>query len=349
MVGNGVESTAFDNISCSQSLYQNKRWILRCDGCTVSSTVDCAHAPKPQHQAAVSGVGPSPGVHELSLPTLPTGSAAEMAVPAACVIKPGDAIQTAIDAMSAAGGGRCTLPAGVHEVISPVMCRFNVEIAGEGAGRTVMRSVMFRNVPTRGDPEVLRVRRRQLRGLYRRQLRSHVNITMRDLTIDGGLDSAFVARAAPRCGLPHSFAGEPCPPCAAAHPTDTFTQCGWNVLGILVWDYNMPKGHPGAAPQTLHLSGLGIRRCSMGLHVLGATHVSLMASVLDHNGNGNAYFHNAYFLRIVGTLYLCLRRVHVYFNHGGMPVGLGIGLSKANVDTTLTSVLSQFGTVTDAF
>ena len=102
--------------------------------------------------------------------------------------------------------------------------------------------------------------------------------------------------------MPHTFAGEPCPPCAAAQLTDTYIQRGWNNFGILVWDYNMPKGHPGAAPQNLHLSGLEIRRCAMGLHVLGATNVSLMDSVLDHNGNGNAYFHNAYFLRIVGTL-----------------------------------------------
>ena len=35
------------------------------------------------------------------------------------------------------------------------------------------------------------------------------------------------------------------------------------------------------------------------VHILGAENVTVVRSVFAKNGNGNAYFHNAYFLRVV--------------------------------------------------
>jgi parallel beta-helix repeat protein len=89
---------------------------------------------------------------------------------------------------------------------------------------------------------------------------------------------------------------------------------------------NMPK-HKGS-PRNIYLSNLHIHSCSMGLHVLGTTNFTLEDSTLELNGNGarlpssvrtlrangaivtglcawaagNAYFHNAYFLRVVHSL-----------------------------------------------
>eukprot|EP00935_MAST-01C_sp_MAST-1C-sp1_P002479 g2479.t1 len=40
----------------------------------------------------------------------------------------------------------------------------------------------------------------------------------------------------------------------------------------------------------------------MGIHILGAHNVTLADSALIGNGNGNGYFHNAYFLRVVGSV-----------------------------------------------
>ena len=38
------------------------------------------------------------------------------------------------------------------------------------------------------------------------------------------------------------------------------------------------------------------------VHILGARNVTVSRSVFEYNGNGNAYFHNAYFLRVVGLV-----------------------------------------------
>ena len=38
------------------------------------------------------------------------------------------------------------------------------------------------------------------------------------------------------------------------------------------------------------------------VHILGAANVTVARSVFEYNGNGNAYFHNAYFLRVVGLV-----------------------------------------------
>ena len=120
-----------------------------------------------------------------------------------------------------------------------------------------------------------------------------------DLAIDGGIDQAFVKHAASRCGMGGTYASDPCPPCVS-EPIDTYLRCGWNNFGILLWDYNMPK-HQGA-PRNIYLSGLHITRCSMGLHVLGTSNFTMENSVLEFNGNGNGYFHNAYFLRVVHSV-----------------------------------------------
>jgi hypothetical protein len=132
---------------------------------------------------------------------------------------------------------------------------------------------------------------------------SRENITIRDLEIDGGLTREFAKNASSRCGLGDGYVSDPCPPCTTTDQTATFTQCGWNNFGILIWDYNMPerKGSDAHSPRNIWLSGLHIHSCSMGLHVLGTTNFTLEDSTLERNGNGNAYFHNAYFLRVVGA------------------------------------------------
>lgn len=126
---------------------------------------------------------------------------------------------------------------------------------------------------------------------------SRENITIAGLAIDGGMDESFVARAQIHCGeARQTFAGDPCPPCAS-EPGDGFRNCGWNNFGILLWDY-----HAGGAVRNVRLAGLHIYGCSMGLHVLGTTNITVEDSVLEYNGNGNAFFHNAYLLRVVSSV-----------------------------------------------
>ena len=48
----------------------------------------------------------------------------------------------------------------------------------------------------------------------------------------------------------------------------------------------MPK-HKGS-PRNIRLSGLRVRGCSMGLHVLGTTNFVMEDSTFERNGNGNA-------------------------------------------------------------
>ena len=173
------------------------------------------------------------------------------------------------------------------------------EVAGEGPGATVIQSLMMQSelmkrvcAFNRGNCAVFTVNNI-----------SRENITIRDLEIDGGLTREFAKNASSRCGLGNGIVSEPCPPCTTTDATATFTQCGWNNFGILLWDYNMPqrKGSDAQSPRNIWLSGLHIHSCSMGLHVLGTTNITLEDSTLDRNGNGNAYFHNAYFLRVVGA------------------------------------------------
>eukprot|EP01051_Picozoa_sp_SAG22_P020578 SAG22_NODE_4214_length_1341_cov_2.232689_1_plen_325_part_00 len=129
---------------------------------------------------------------------------------------------------------------------------------------------------------------------------SRENISISGLTIDGGLRAEFIREAQNHCGLGSTYVDSSSfPPTAAKSPTETFTKCGWNNFGILIWDYHMPKGR--GSPRNILINRVHVANCSMGLHALGSTNFTLKDSVLEHNGNGNAYFHNAYFLRLTHT------------------------------------------------
>eukprot|EP01051_Picozoa_sp_SAG22_P030332 SAG22_NODE_11708_length_473_cov_0.596257_1_plen_80_part_10 len=65
-----------------------------------------------------------------------------------CLIKPGDAIQPLIDELvTRAGGGKCLLAAGVHEISAPIVVPSNVELIGEGSDKSVHLSTVLPVIP----------------------------------------------------------------------------------------------------------------------------------------------------------------------------------------------------------
>lgn len=185
-------------------------------------------------------------------------------------------------------GGVCKLVAGVHLVSEPIAVPSNIEVAGDGSGLTTVRSLM-------ANPAVITGVCNGPGGncaVFTVNNISRENITIRDLTVDGGLTPEFKAYAATHCGS-QTGASDPCPPCKKVG----YQACKWNNFGILIWDYNK-----GGKPRNIRLSGLVVENCSMGLHVLGTTNITVSGSSFLHNGNGNAFFHNAYFLRVRDTI-----------------------------------------------
>jgi hypothetical protein len=286
---------AFENVECSVALYT--AWAVSCDHCT-DINVSCATTAVVPRQSRLLRhcARYTQGLVSITAPAaIATSPSAAMA--AACVIAPGEPIQPAIDAMAHSGGGVCTLTAGVHLVHAPILLRANVRVQGEGASCTTLRSEMLRPDAIKrlcafggGNCAVLTV-----------DNSSRQNISIHDLAIDGGIDAAFVANSQDRCGLHDAFVSAPCPPCRDGNPTNTFTQCGWNNLGILITDYNMPRGK--GSPQNISLSGLHVYGCAMGVHVLGTVGISITDSVFENNGNGCAFYHNAYFLRVIRAVF----------------------------------------------
>ena len=84
----------------------------------------------------------------------------------------------------------------------------------------------------------------------------------------------------------------PCPPCERVG----YPECMWNNFGILIWDYD-----EGGTPRDVLIDGVTVENASMGLHFLGGTSAAVRRSRFAWNGNGNAFFHNAYFLRMANT------------------------------------------------
>ena len=150
----------------------------------------------------------------------------------ACTISPGSPIQPYLDRVAASeGGGSCLLLRGIHLVAAPVAIPSNVELRGEGASLTVLRSLMATPAAitklcgwSGGNCAVLTVNND-----------SRENITIRDLTIDGGLTTELKAFASTHCGgFGIGIAPGPCPPCRRVG----YPACMWNNFGILLWDYH---------------------------------------------------------------------------------------------------------------
>lgn len=132
LVGSGAQNLSLADILCDMVLYKNKAWALECAGCHVSN-VSC-HGN--MTQAPVQ-----PAQVQSDEDRVSTGSGRVGGVEKdrqECLIKPGDAIQPQIDELvSRAGGGKCLLAAGVHEISVPIVVPSNVELAGEGANKSV--------------------------------------------------------------------------------------------------------------------------------------------------------------------------------------------------------------------
>ncbi len=143
IVGSGeTKNLSFVDIMCDMVLYKNKAWALKCDGCYINN-VSC-HANTAQAEAAVQTLilglderRPTP----MSVISL-HGETQE------CLIKPGDAIQPLIDELvTRAGGGKCLLAAGVHEISAPIVVPSNVELIGEGSDKSVHLSTVLPVIP----------------------------------------------------------------------------------------------------------------------------------------------------------------------------------------------------------
>eukprot|EP01043_Picozoa_sp_COSAG02_P036951 COSAG02_NODE_2743_length_8115_cov_5.631487_2_plen_433_part_00 len=130
IVGSGAQNLTFVDIVCDMVLYKNKAWALDCAGCDLRN-VSC-NGGRSQKQIPVHATWPELSNHRASI----GGGAGSFFED--CLIKPGEPIQPKIDALvSKAGGGKCLLAAGVHEISAPVVVPSNVELAGQGAKQSV--------------------------------------------------------------------------------------------------------------------------------------------------------------------------------------------------------------------
>ena len=324
IVGSEAEDVAFENIVCDVFLYKGKGWAISGEGVTTRN-VSCAGnhsgpsddddgdslmrvADRWLLSAAALG-GRTQAASEVAIPggqsaaVVPTAAAAlPRRLDPPCRIAPGEDIGGMINAASKAGVTRCVIEAGIHLLRKPIVIPANMEVAGAGIDQTLIRSQML-------APELILQLCAFSGGncaVFTLNNISRENITIRDLTIDGGMDRDFRAHAQNHCGLGNTYVESPSHsnsllPTAARSPTETFVRCGWNNFGILFWDYHMPKKAPGHAPTNILIDRVHIANCSMGVHALGSRNFTLQNSILEHNGNGNGYFHNAYFLRLVRT------------------------------------------------
>ena len=136
IVGSGAQNVSLVDILCDMVLYKNMAWALECAGCYVNN-VSC-HGNVVQTQAPVQ-----PGQLQSDEDRVSFGHIGGIEKDRQeCLIKPGDAIQQRIDELvSRAGGGKCLLAAGVHEISVPIAVPSNVELAGEGANKSVLGPV----------------------------------------------------------------------------------------------------------------------------------------------------------------------------------------------------------------
>lgn len=133
IVGSGVaKNLSFVDIMCDMVLYRNKAWALECDGCYMHN-VSC-HGGMAQPDLAVRAPLLELDEHRATPMRVVSFDGEKQA----CLIKPGDAIQLQIDELvTRAGGGKCLLAAGIHEISAPIVVPSNVELTGEGADKSV--------------------------------------------------------------------------------------------------------------------------------------------------------------------------------------------------------------------
>ena len=146
--GSGASRLRFEDVLCDPVSKPDKAWGLGCADCEMNNvscfTNSSADTPLPtsveQPDAEMDGAPQVAVVLVDQAPRVSNGGP--------CLIPAGGDIQAAVDRVAAAGGGTCTLGAGVHEVRRPIVVPSNMEIAGAGAGATTVRSLML-------DPEVM--------------------------------------------------------------------------------------------------------------------------------------------------------------------------------------------------
>lgn len=218
-----------------------------------------------------------PARAEARVQTTPVATGATTFGTPPCVVQPGEDIQAAIDAAHRGGGRHCLLAQGVHYVRHPVVVPSNMVVAGLGPARTAVRSLMLNASVMRPlcawergncavftvnniSRENISIQSMEIDGGLSREYVYHPTAPSEHyaahLCCRAGTGACctcvvghpapatrptcmdrYAAAASSRCGLGDGVVSEPCPPCTPTDATETFTRCGWNNFGILIWDY----------------------------------------------------------------------------------------------------------------
>ena len=149
--GSGASRLRFEDVLCDPVSKPDKAWGLGCADCEMNN-VSCftnSSADTPADMPPTFIEQPDAEMDGAPQVTVVlVDQAARVSSGGPCLIPAGGDIQAAVNRAAAAGGGTCTLGAGVHEVRRPIVVPSNMEIAGAGAGATTVRSLML-------DPEVM--------------------------------------------------------------------------------------------------------------------------------------------------------------------------------------------------